>query len=156
LRRSGAPAIVTHDSRTKGERHVCNCNGRLVRPSSTTAQRAKWILVDALVSGSAGVLLLAGSPFVEGTLGLRRHSSQESARSCSSTAALVGLARLGAPASGVAAVVAGNTLWVAASVIVALADWLTFTDVGTALTLLQAGVVAVLAELQLLSLRRSR
>jgi hypothetical protein len=51
------------------------------------------------------------------------------------------------------AVVAGNAVWVAASVGVVLADVLTLTATGTALTLLQAGAVALLAAFQLRSVR---
>lgn len=52
------------------------------------------------------------------------------------------------------AVIAGNALWVLASVVAVLADWLTLTSAGTVVTLAQAAAVAVLAEAQLIGLRR--
>ena len=47
---------------------------------------------------------------------------------------------------------AGNAIWVVASLVVALADLLTLTAAGTVLVLVQACAVALLGELQLRSL----
>ena len=68
--------------------------------------------------------------------------------------ALMLLAREGAPSPGVEAVIIGNALWVGASGVVVVADWLTLTATGTVIALLQAAAVAVLADLQFLALRR--
>jgi hypothetical protein len=54
------------------------------------------------------------------------------------------------------AVVAGNLLWVAASVVVVAAGWWTPTAAGTAVVLVQAAAVALFAVLQFLGLRASR
>jgi hypothetical protein len=121
------------------------------------ASVVRWILVDAFVCGGAGALLLAGSPFVDGTLGVSTaFLAALGAFLLAYAAGLVGLVRVGIPAAGVAAVIIGNTVWVVASVIVVIADWLTLTGLGTALALSQAAAVAALAELQLVSLRRSQ
>jgi hypothetical protein len=58
--------------------------------------------------------------------------------------------------SGAKAVIAGNALWVVASVVTVLADWLTLTTAGIVVALAQAAAVAVIAELQLVALRRAR
>jgi hypothetical protein len=70
--------------------------------------------------------------------------------------ALVRLARAVAPRRGAAAVIVGNVAWVAASIVVVLADTFTLTPEGTVFTLAQAAAVLVIAELQLIALRRSR
>jgi uncharacterized protein YjeT (DUF2065 family) len=49
-----------------------------------------------------------------------------------------------------------NALWVAASLALVAAGWLPLTTPGVAMTLAQAGAVAVLTELQVLGLRRAR
>ncbi len=115
------------------------------------------IRLDALMSGASGLLLAAGAAVLDGVLG-------------APTALLVALgifllgyagmllllARMGAPAMGVKAVIAGNALWGVASVVAVLADWLTLTNAGTVITVAQAAAVALLAEAQSIGLRRSR
>ena len=54
------------------------------------------------------------------------------------------------------AVVVGNLLWVAASVVAVVAGWWSPTGAGTTFVLLQAAAVAVFAELQVTGLRRAR
>ncbi|MEZ5100727.1 MAG: hypothetical protein R3C15_13195 [Thermoleophilia bacterium] len=117
--------------------------------------RARWLRVDALVSGAAGVVLAAGSTALDGPFGV-------------STAFLVGVglffvayaaslavvARL-APGQALTRTIAlGNLTWVALSIGVIAADVLTLTAAGTAVAALQAAAVALLAELQLLAARR--
>ena len=53
-------------------------------------------------------------------------------------------------------VVAGNLVWVAASVLAAVAGWWSPTTLGTLLVVAQAAAVALFAELQLTGLRRAR
>jgi hypothetical protein len=115
----------------------------------------RWIRLDALMSGASGVLAAVGAPFLDGALGV-------------STAFLVALgifllayaaglllvARAGAPTAGGRAVIIGNAVWVIASVVAVLADWLTLTTAGTVIALVQAGAVALVAEAQLVGLRR--
>jgi hypothetical protein len=136
-------ATVTSESRSiAGDR-----DGLLVRS----------IRLDALMSGSSGLLAAAGAPALDGVLGV-------------STAFLVVLgifllgyagsllllARGGAPALGAKAVIAGNALWVVTSVVTVVADWLTLTTAGTIVALAQAAAVALIAEAQWVGLRRGR
>jgi sulfite exporter TauE/SafE len=115
------------------------------------------IRLDAVVTGTAGVLLAAGAPVLDGLLGVRPALLVAlGVFLIAYAAALLVLARAGAPARWVKAVIAANVLWVAASVVAVLADWLTLTAFGTAFALVPAAAVALLAELQLIALRRSQ
>jgi hypothetical protein len=135
-----------------------------VSTAATTAVRAsasgrrtsaiRWINLDALMSGSSGVLLAAAAPLLDGLLGVPvAFLVPLGLLLFSYAAALVLLVRAGAPVAGVKAVVAANTLWVVASVTAVLADVLTLTTTGTVIALLQAAAVALLAALQLRSFR---
>jgi vacuolar-type H+-ATPase subunit I/STV1 len=114
----------------------------------------RWLRVDALVSGAFGLLLAAAAPFVDGLLGAPvGFLIPLGVFLLGYAGVLVLLARRGAPARAVKAVVAGNALWVAASVGVVLADLLTLSTTGTIVALFQAAAVALLAGLQLRSVR---
>jgi hypothetical protein len=123
--------------------------GRLLRQS---------LLLDAVASGAMGVLLAAGSTFLDDPLGIP--ASVLVPVGGFLLAYTVGLWLLGSlprpshPA--VRVVVAGNLLWVAASVVAVVAGWWSPTGAGTAFLLLQAAAVAVFAELQVTGLRRAR
>jgi hypothetical protein len=52
-------------------------------------------------------------------------------------------------------VIAGNAVWVIASVVTVLADWFPLTGLGTALALLQAAAVVVLLVIQYVGLQRA-
>ena len=115
----------------------------------------RWLLLDAAMSGSAGVALAAGGAWLDGVLG-------------APSAFLIGvgaflllyagflalLTRIGAPTPAVWLVVVGNAGWAVASVVVVLADWLTLTTAGNVMTLAQAAAVALFAELQFTALRK--
>jgi hypothetical protein len=58
-------------------------------------------------------------------------------------------------ASGARAVIAANIAWVGASALVLLTGWIDPNGLGVAFVVLQAVVVAGLAELQYAGLRRS-
>ena len=126
-----------------------------------TDRSRRGLLVDAIrldgfVSGAAGVLLAAGAPVLDGVLGVRAAVLVPLGLFLVAYAvALFALARAGAPARWVKAVIAANVVWVVASVVAVLADWLTLTTIGTAFALAQAAAVALIAELQLIALRRS-
>jgi hypothetical protein len=114
----------------------------------------RWLRVDALVSGAFGLLLAAAAPLVDGLLGAPVGFLIPLGIFLLAYAGILVLfARRGAPTRAVKAVVAGNALWVAASIGAVLADLLTLLTTGTVVALLQAGAVALLAELQLRSLR---
>lgn len=129
--------------------------------SDTSRDRRALLLgairLDAAVTGAAGVLLAAGAPVLDGVLGVRAAVLVPLGLFLVGYAvALLALARAGAPARWVKAVIAANVTWVAASVVAVLADWLTLTRLGTAFALVQAATVALIAELQLIALRRSQ
>ena len=114
------------------------------------------IRLDAVVTGAAGVVLAAGAPLLDEALGAPTAVlAALGAFFVAYAAALFVIARAGAPDGWVKAVIAGNALWVVASVVAVLAEWLTLTTLGTVFALVQAGAVALIAELQLVALRRS-
>ena len=113
------------------------------------------IRLDALMSGASGILAAAGAPALDGVLGVSTAFLVALGIFLLGYAgALLALARAGAPALGVSAVIAGNALWVVASVVTVFADWLTLTTAGTVVALAQAAAVAAIAEAQLIGLRR--
>jgi len=124
--------------------------------SDSRALLIRYVRLDAIVSAASGVALAAGAPVLDGVLGMPVSLLVPlGVFLLVYAAALVGLAREGAPAPAVTAVIVGNAAWAIVSVVAVLADWLTPTTVGTVVVLGQAAVVALLAELQLMALRRS-
>jgi hypothetical protein len=126
-----------------------------------TAHRRKLldraVRLDALVSGAAGVVLAAGAPVLDGTLGAPVSVLVPLGLFLVAYAAfLVVVARAGSPPAAVKLVIAGNAVWVVASLVTVAADWLTLTTAGNVLALAQAAAVALIAELQVLGLRRAR
>ena len=116
----------------------------------------RWVRVDALMSGVAGVGVAAGAPLLDDVLGApAAFLVPLGLFLLAYAAALLALARSGAPSGGVKVVIAGNAAWVVLSVVAVLADWLTLTTTGTIFALAQACAVAAIAELQLLALRRA-
>jgi hypothetical protein len=113
------------------------------------------ILLDGLVCGASGLVLVAAAWLLDDVLGVSPLFLLVLGLVLVAYAFVLALlARRGAPAAGVKAVIAANTLWAVASVVAVVADWLTLTTAGTVLVLLQAGAVAVMAELQVRRLRR--
>jgi hypothetical protein len=114
--------------------------------------------LDAAASGGLGVLLAAGGAVLDGPLGIPAAVLVPVGGFLVLYGAalwLLGLRpRLSRPAAKV--VVAGNLVWVAASVLAAVAGWWSPTTLGTVLVVAQAAAVAVFAELQLTGLRRAR
>ena len=114
--------------------------------------------LDAAASGAVGVLLAVGGALLDDPLGIPAAVLVPVGGFLLAYAA--GLWLLGSrprpshPA--VRVVVAGNLLWVAASVVAVVAGWWSPTGAGTAFLLLQAAAVAVFAELQVTGLRRAR
>lgn len=114
--------------------------------------------LDALVSGAAGVGLLAGSLLLDGLLGIP-----------SAVLAVVGVALVGwgglwllaarprISGRAVAAVMGVNLAWVTVSAAVAMGAWLDdVTTIGRAFVVLQALAVLALTDLQAVGLRRAR
>jgi hypothetical protein len=114
--------------------------------------------LDAVASGALGVLLVAAGPALGELLGIPVAVLVAVGLVLVAYAALLWILgtrrHLPTPASW--AVVAGNLLWVAASVLVAAAAWWTPTAAGTAFVVVQAAAVALFAVLQFLGLRASR
>ncbi|MDQ3875073.1 MAG: hypothetical protein M3322_05900 [Actinomycetota bacterium] len=114
------------------------------------------VRLDAALTAAAGLVLAAGTPWLDGALGAPGALlAPLGIFLLGYGAALVMLARVGAPAAGVKGVIAGNASWVVLSVVAVVLDWLTLTTAGTVFALVQAAAVAGLAELQLQALRRA-
>ena len=126
------------------------------RTPSSFVRRA--LMADALVSGVTGALLTLGSGIAAPVLGLPSSLLLGVGLFCAGYGgALAWLARTPAlSTTAVGAVVAGNLLWVAASVTFMLVGPPTITTLGLTFVGAQAAVVAVLAELQWTGLRRQR
>ena len=114
--------------------------------------------LDAAASGGLGVLLAAGGAVLDGPLGIPAAVLVPVGGLLVLYGAalwLLGLRSRPSPPA-VKVVVAGNLVWVAASVLAAVAGWWSPTTLGTVLVVAQAAAVALLAELQLTGLRRAR
>lgn len=115
------------------------------------------LLLDAAVTGANGALYLAAAPALADLLGVPAGTLRWLGAVLLGFAAavlLVGRRMRPAPPA-VRAVVAVNAAWVAASLVAAATGWQSPTTTGTVWTVLQAGVVAAFAGLQLLGLRSS-
>ena len=117
----------------------------------------KALLSDALLSGLTGLALAFAAGPLSTPLGLAVGLLRWSGIILIPVAALV--ARLGMRARiqrpVVFAVVACNALWALDSVLVLVTGWVEPTILGEVFVIGQAAVVAVLAELQFVGLRRS-
>ncbi|MFB6816603.1 hypothetical protein ACFCV8_18890 [Streptomyces sp. NPDC056347] len=113
--------------------------------------------VDGWSTTAFGVVMLAGSPWLDGPLGLPALWSVLLGLVMPvGGAALLFLAARPRIAAGLAAaVVVGNTACAAAMLLVAFADVLPLTGAGVVFMVSGALAVAVFAELELIGLRRS-
>ena len=116
------------------------------------------LLLDGVATGANGVLYLAGAPLLDGWLGLPTGVLMAVGAFLVAYAALV--LRLATrermPRAAVVAVIAANALWVVESLLALALDWFTPTAVGQVLIAVQAVLVAGLAALQYVGLRRAR
>ena len=131
--------------------------------SESTADRARRapvvrsLLLDAALSGVAGLVLAVGAPLLDELLGAPvEFLVPLGIFLVGYAAALVLLARLGAPRGAVKLVIAGNVAWIVASVVFVIVDPVGLGTAGVALTLLQAAAVGLVTELQLIGLRDRR
>lgn len=118
----------------------------------------RLLLVDALATGAAAVLLVAAAdllaPLLQLPVGLLRGAG---VMLLPFVAVVYGLSRQAAPARGaVAAVVAVNFAWVAASVWVAFGGGWQPSLAGVVFVLVQALAVLAFADLGWIGLRASR
>ena len=114
--------------------------------------------LDAAASGALGVLLAAVGAVLDVPLGIPAAVLVPVGGFLVLYAGALWLLGLRPRPSGpaVKVVVAGNLVWVAASVVAAVAGWWSPTTLGTLLVVAQAAAVALFAELQLTGLRRAR
>lgn len=115
------------------------------------------LLADAAVSGASGLLMMLGAGLAEAPLGLPAGLLRYSGLGLLPFAAFVAYlaSRESLPRPAVWAVIACNALWVVDSVLLLLSGWVEPTGLGYAFVIAQALVVAMLAEMQYLGLRRS-
>lgn len=115
------------------------------------------LVVDAVVSGAAGVALVAGSFFLAGFLGLPPALMLWAGIALAPwTAVLLLISRQSRTSkAAVWAVIGVNLAWVAGSLFVAFGPAFTPTLLGKVFIVAQAATVALFAELQALGLKRS-
>ena len=115
------------------------------------------LIADAATSAASGMLMFAGSSFLTGTLGLPTSLLSYAGIVLLPFAALVAYAaaRPSLPRLAVWAVIACNALWTVDSVALLLSGWVAPNALGQAFVIAQALVVALLAELEYLGMRRS-
>lgn len=114
--------------------------------------------LDAMVTGANGLAYLALAPVVDGFLGVPAPALYAIGAFLTAFAVGVALtARQEIPHRGATALIIGsNAAWVVASVVVAATGAMSPTTAGTVWTLMQAGTVALFAELQFTGLRKMR
>ncbi|MHA6791916.1 hypothetical protein ACVGVM_00090 [Pseudonocardia bannensis] len=129
-----------------------------VRPAPAGRARLlrSALQLDALASGLLGIAAVTAAPLLTELLGI----SPGLLRGAGAflvvfAAALLALgSRPVVAAGGVRVVVALNIVWVLGSLVGLAAGWSALTTLGLAFVLVQAGAVAVLADLQWTGLRR--
>jgi hypothetical protein len=122
--------------------------------SSTFLRRA--LMLDAVASGAAGLLMIAGAGLLEGLLGLPAALLRGAGLVLVPYVAFVIWAGTRETVSrpAVETIVAANALWAAASALLLVSGWVAPTALGYAFVIGQAAVVALLGELQYVGLRR--
>jgi hypothetical protein len=128
----------------------------LLSDSSSFLRRV--LLADAAAGAATGLLMMFGVGLLEQPLGLPRALLQYAGLGLLPFAALItylatrdNLSRI-----GVWAVIIGNAIWAADSILLLLSGWVEPTRLGHAFIIAQALVVAVFAELEYFGLRRVR
>jgi hypothetical protein len=116
----------------------------------------KALLADAALTGLTGIMALLGSGVLANLLGLRPALLLWSGAVLVPFAALVAFLatreRMLRP--WVVVVIASNVLWVAGSFLLLLIGWVDPNSLGKTFVIGQALIVAVLAELEFMGLRR--
>ena len=129
----------------------------LATPRHATGGLLRFALtLDGVGTFANGVIYLAGAPLLDGWLGLPTGMLMAVGAFLIVYAALV-LRLATRPAMlrpAVVAVIAANALWAVDSLIALAADWFTPTTAGQVLIAAQAALVAGLAALQYVGLRR--
>ena len=114
------------------------------------------LLADAIASGATGLLMIAGAGLLDGLLGLPVALLREAGLVLIPYVAFVAWVgtRDAISRNAVQAVIVLNVLWVAGSIGLMVSGWVAPTMLGAAFVIAQGAVVAVLAELQFVGLRR--
>ena len=115
------------------------------------------LTIDAAISGTTALALLAGASLLEGPLGLSVSLLHGAGLSLIPfTALLIYLLRRDPLPRGAAwFVVVCNALWAVDSILLLFTNWVDPTLLGQVFVVFQAIVVAAFAELQYVALRRS-
>lgn len=130
-------------------------------PAASPSTRAGGLLrpvlrLDAVVTAANGAAYLLAAPLLDGPLGLSAGLLRGVGVFLLGYAGVVWLVaarrRISGPA--VEAVIGANALWAAGSVVAAVVGIGSLTALGATWLVLQAGVVAAFAVLQLVGLRR--
>jgi hypothetical protein len=115
------------------------------------------LIADAVASGATGLMMIAGADLLTGLLGLPVPLMREAGLLLVpyvALAAFVGT-REAIPFAAVKAIIALNVLWVLGSVGLLVGGFVAPTLLGYAFVIVQAVAVGVLAELQIIGLRRA-
>jgi hypothetical protein len=115
------------------------------------------LLIDAVISGATGVMLVAGADLLQDWLAVPAMLARGAGVSLIPFALLVGYlaTRPSMPRAGVWAVIVCNALWAVDSILLLVGGFVSPTTLGTAFIVAQALAVAILAELEYVGLRRS-
>ena len=126
-------------------------------PAASTSFLRGALKLDAVVSGANGAAYLVAAGPLEDLLGLDAGLLRGLGAFFVAYAAFVWITatRARVPRPAVLAIIAGNTLWAAGSIVAAVAGWDSPTTAGTVWIVLQGLTVGAFAELQLIGLRRS-
>jgi hypothetical protein len=116
------------------------------------------LALDAVSSGAMGLLLVAAAGLLEPFLGISAGFQQAAGAILIPYAAFVAwLASRSEPSRALTWLIVGiNAVWVIESLLALAAGVISPTALGIAFVIAQAIVVGVLAELQIMSLRRGR
>ena len=114
------------------------------------------LILDAVASGAAGLLMIAGAGLLEGFLGLPAGLLRGAGLVLVPYVAFVVFVgtRTEIEPPAVWSIIVANVLWAAASGLLLVSGWVAPTALGYAFVIGQAAVVALLGELQYVGLRR--
>ena len=115
------------------------------------------LIADAVASGATGLMMIAGADLLTGLLGLPVPLMREAGLLLVPYVALVAFVgtRETIPFAAVKVIIALNVLWVLGSVGLLVGGFVAPTLLGYAFVIVQAIAVGVLAELQIMGLRRA-
>jgi hypothetical protein len=127
-------------------------------PSARTLSLPSVLQLDAVVSGANGLAYLLGASLLDDLLGLPTGPLRAAGAFLLAYAAVVGFVgtRRPVPTAPVWAIIVGNAVWAAESLVAVAADLGSPSTVGAVWMVLQAVVVGGFAGLQWSALRRQR